>query len=216
MTYRIIISQNGKKKKVVHKSNDLTFINRKYFSIKDKNNVLFSKKTTSYLKTKPVKYELILMKKWDSKDIAFLDRDPLGRIIEVEDVNKKWTILYKNEYHYEETFKVFGYPKRLESKEIIKNIILKKNKGIIIKQLNYLNNKLLIHQDTNLDIILCKCPDDAKRLYKIIEEFYKYNKINNIMFTGAVGDQNKKEVYKIIVEKTGWSKNKIYRTVTRP
>ena len=204
--YRIIITQNGKKKKMMHQSNDLKFINNKYFTIKDKNNVLFSKKTNAYLKTKPVKYELILMKKWENTDPAFLDRDNLGRTIEIADTDKKWSILYKNEYHYEETFTVFGYSKRLKTTEIIKNIVLKKHTGIIIKQVNYIYNKLLIHQNTTFDIVLCKCSADAKRLYEIIKEFCNYNKIDNIMFTGSIGERNKTEIYKMIVIKTGWSK----------
>lgn len=216
MRYRIIITQNGKKKKIIHKSNDLKFIKRKYFTIKDKNKVLFSKKTNSYLKTKSVKYELILMKKWEETDLSFIDRDKLGRTFEVGDVNKKWSILHKNEYHYEETFTVFGYKKRFNTMEIIKNIVLKKQVSSMIKQINYLYNKLLIHQDNDFDIILCKCPVDAKRLYTLIEKFCNANKINNILFTDSVGDLNRTQVYKMIVEKTGWSKNKCYRTTTRP
>ena len=37
MNYRIIITQNGKKKKILHKSNDKKFIERKFFSVRDKN-----------------------------------------------------------------------------------------------------------------------------------------------------------------------------------
>ena len=36
MGYRIIISCNGKKKKVLHKSDDIKDIKKKYFFIKDK------------------------------------------------------------------------------------------------------------------------------------------------------------------------------------
>ena len=57
MLYRIIITQNGKKKKILQKSNDITFMKKKYFNIKDKNKILFPKKTNAYKKIKPVKYE---------------------------------------------------------------------------------------------------------------------------------------------------------------
>jgi len=216
MLYRIIITQNGKRKKILHKSNDLKFIKRKYFNVKDKNKVLFSKKTNSYLKTKPVKYELILIKKWESGDIPFIDRDDLGRVVEINDTDNKWTILYKNEYFYEETFTIFDHNKKLTAIDIIKNIVMEKHKTIMIKQVNYIHNKLLIHQDNDFNIILCKCPADSKRLYDILENFCENNKINNILFTGSVGNLNKTDVYKMIIEKTGWSKNKIYRTTTRP
>ena len=216
MLYRIIITQNGKKKKIVHKSNDLKNIKRKYFILKDKNKILYPRKTNAYKKTKSVTYEIILLKKYEENDVPFIDRDGLGRTIEVKDINKKWSILHKDEYFFEETFTLFDHNKRLNTQEIIKKIVMKKHKVMMIKQINYLHNKLLIHQDNNFDIILCKCPEDAKRLYEILEKFSLNNKIKNIMFTGSIGELNKTETYKMIVEKTGWSRNKTYRTVTRP
>ena len=134
MQYRIIITANNKKKKILQKSNDLNTIKKKYFKIKDKNKVLYPKQTSAYLKTKPVKYEIILMKKWGKNDIPFVDRDILGRTIEVKDTTKKWTILHKDEYYYEETFTVFGQDKRLNCIEIIKLIIMKKHQTVVIKQ----------------------------------------------------------------------------------
>ena len=99
--------------------------------------------------------------------------------------------------------------------EIIKKIVLKRQTTILIKQINYLNNKLLIHQNNDFDIILCKCNKDCERLYTTLEEFVKNNNITNIIFTGKI-NKNKNLTYKMITEKTGWNKDKIYRTVTRP
>jgi len=216
MLYRIIITHNGKKKKILHKSNDLKHMENKYFTLKDKNKILYPKQTNAYKKIKSVKYEIVLMKKYEKEDTPFIDRDTLGRTIEIEDKNKQWSILYKDEYFYEETFTIFNHSKRLSTREIIKNIVMKKQPTSPIKQINYIHNKLLIHQDDNFDIVLCKCPEDAKRLYSLIEKFCEGNKVKNIIFTGAIGDLNKTQTYKMIVEKTGWSKNKTYRTVTRP
>jgi len=218
MGYRIIISCNGKKKKILYKGDDIKYIKKKYFNIKDKNKVLFPKKTNAYKKTNPVKYELILMKQWEEDDVPFTDRDELGRTIEVGDINKKWTILHKDEYFYEEKFTIYGLNERLTSIEIIKKMLMKKQKGkgIIIKQVNYVNNKLLIHQYDDFDLVVCKCPEDCKRLYDILKDFYDNNKVKNIMFTGAIGKLSMTNTYKMIMEKTGWDRWKTYRTVTRP
>jgi hypothetical protein len=216
MNYRIIIAKNGRKKKILHQSNDIKYIKRKYFTLKDKNKILFPVKTNAYKKITPVKYEIILIKKYEEGDTSFIDRDSLGRTFEINVTNNEWTILYKDIYYYEETFTVFNSIRKLSAIEIIKTILMKKHKGITIKQVNYLHNKLLIHQNNDFDIIVCKCPDDAQRLYKLLEIFCINNKIKNIMFTDKVGILNKTDTYKMIVEKTGWSKNKTYRTVTRP
>ena len=107
--------------------------------------------------------------------------------------------------------------KRLDTKEIIKLILLRKHKGILLKQVNYVVNKVLIHQDGGFDIVVCKTKSDAKRLYKILREFYESNdRIKNILFTGLVSKRNRTELYKRIVEKTGWTINKVYRSSTRP
>ena len=39
--------------------------------------------------------------------------------------------------------------------------------------------------------------------------------MKNILFTGLVTKRNRTELYKKIVEKTGWSINKVYRSSTR-
>ena len=81
-------------------------------------------------------------------------------------------------------------------------------------RLNYIENKLLIHQDNDFDLILCKCPSDAERLFHTLKNFSEENNIPNLMFTGKV-KLGKTDTYKMIVEKTGWDKNKVYRRVTR-
>ena len=215
MCYRIIITSNGKKKRIIDKSNNISKIKKKYFSLVDRNKVLFPKQTSAYLKTKPVKYEILLLKKWEENDTPYIDRDEMGRTIEIEDTNKKWTIIEKNIYKYEEKFTVYGSKSRLTAIEIIKLLLMKSHKTPIMKQINYVENKLLIHQDNDFDIVLCKCPSDAEKLYGTLKEFVDNNKITHTLFTGAI-NLNKKDTYNMIVEKTGWGRDKVYRKVTRP
>ena len=70
-------------------------------------------------------YELLLLKEKEENDPKFYTKDSLGRNVEVNVKSDKWTILHKVEYFYEEKFTVFGYDKRMETKEIIKLIKLK-------------------------------------------------------------------------------------------
>jgi hypothetical protein len=217
MLYKIIITKDGKHKKLIYEGRDKKHAKKKYFSLKDKNKVLTPKKTNAYKKTKPVIYELLLLKEKEDSDSKFYSKDELGRNVEVNVKSDKWSILHKDEYFYEEKFTVFGYNKRLDTKEIIRLILLRKHKGILLKQVNYVVNKVLIHQDGGFDIVVCKTKSDAKRLYKILREFYESNdRVKNILFTGLVSKRNRTELYKKIVEKTGWTINKVYRSSTRP
>ena len=61
---------------------------------------------------------------------------------------------------------------------------MRKQQGINIKQVNYVKNKLMIHQDGDFDLVLCKCPLDAEKLYNILKKFAENNKVKNILFTG--------------------------------
>ena len=216
MLYKIIIVKNGKKKKVIYEGNNEIISKEKYFNIIDNNKVLFPKKSNAYKKVKPVLYEILYLKEKHINDTPFYEKDNLGRNVPVDINSNKWSLIHKSEFFYEEKFTVFGYDKRLETKEIIKLILLKRNYKDKIKQVNYVLNKVLIYQNGDFDIIVCKNNSDARRLYKTLREFVETNKIRNVMFTGLVGKRNRTNLYKKIVEKTGWSMNKTYRSSTRP
>lgn len=216
MRYKIIITKDGKKKKVLYEGPNENVAKEKYYNTKDNNKVLFPKENNAYKKVKPVKYEIMFLKEKEDSDTPFYVRDELGRTKPVDINSDQWSLVHKDDYYYEEKFTVFGYDKRLETKEIIKYILLRKNKVDKIKQVNYVINKVLIYQNGDFDIIVCKNNSDAKRLYKTLKEFSETNKVNNIMFTGLVGKRNRTKLYKRIVEKTGWTINKTYRSSTRP
>ncbi len=216
MLYRIIITQNGKKKKILYEGSSEDTAKQKYFKIRDNNKVLFPKKSNAYKKIKNVTYEILLLKEKEEKDILFYERDELGRTSKVIVNSDKWSLIHKDEYFYEEKFTVFGYSSRMETKEILKKIVLKKTKEDKIKLINYVLNKVLIHHNGDFDIITCKNDKDAKRLYYTLKEFCEYNKVSNIIFAGMVGKKSRTNLYKRITEKTGWSMNKTYRSTTRP
>lgn len=216
MLYKIIITKDGKKKKVLYEGSSEDTAKKKYFNTKDKNIVLFPKKNNAYKKVKPVHYEIMFLKEKEGSDSPFYVRDELGRNKPVDIKSDKWSLIHKDDFLYEEKFTVYGYDERLETKDIIKKILLRRNKKDKIKQINYVINKVLIYQNGDFDVVVCKNSSDARRLYKTLREFCETNKVNNIMFTGLVGKRNRTKLYKKIVEKTGWTMNKTYRSSTRP
>jgi hypothetical protein len=216
MLYKIIITKDGKKKKVLYEGSSEDTAKEKYFNTKDKNIVLFPKKNNAYKKVKPVHYEIMFLKEKEDSDSPFYVRDELGRNKPVDIKSDKWSLIHKDDFLYEEKFTVYGYDERLETKDIIKKILLRRNKKDKIKQINYVINKVLIYQNGDFDVVVCKNSSDARRLYKTLREFCETNKVNNIMFTGLVGKRNRTKLYKRIVEKTGWTMNKTYRSSTRP
>jgi hypothetical protein len=216
MLYKIIITKNGKRHKLLYEGKDYEKSKDIYFNEKDNNIVLMPKKYNANRKMKPVEYELLFLKEREENDSQFFEKDELGRNVPVSIKNDKWTILYKCEYKYEEKFTVFGFDERVETKVIIKKILLKRRMKDRLKQVNYVLNKLLIHHTDGFEVILCKTEDDARRLHNILREFCKTNRIKNIMFTGSVNGVLRTEMFKKIVNRTGWTPNKVYRSTTRP
>ena len=216
MRYRIIITQNGKKRKILYESSNESNSKEKYFKTKDNNIVLLPKKNNTYKKIKPVLYELLLLKEKEESDIDYFDRDELGRTIPIKLNSENWSLIHKSDYFYEEKFSVYGYKERMDTKKILKFFLLNKSKEDGIKQINYINNKLLIHQNYDFDIVVSKNSYDTKRLYNVLVEFCETNKVKNILFTGSINRKNRTKTYKRIVDKTGWTINKTYRSSTRP
>jgi len=217
MIYKIVITRDNKKKKTLHSGNNLPNAKSRFFSLVDKNIVLFPKSHTSIKKTKPVLFEILLLKEKEEGDPKYYDRDELGRTIPVETKTNKWTIVEKRPYYYEEKFTIFGYRKRFQTKDILKKILLPsiKREGVV-KQVNYVLNKVMIWFDGDFDVILCKCESDAKKLHSVLRDFCETQKINNVIFSGNIAKKHREDIYKMIVDKTGWSRNKVYRSVTRP
>ena len=217
MNYRIIIAKDNKKKKILYNGKTAHNAKSKFFSLVDKNVVLFPKEHISYKKTKPVKYEILLLKEKEDGDLQFTDRDDLGRTLPVTTKRDKWTIVEKRPYQFEEKFSVFGYPERMEMKDIIKQIFLPsiKSKGMV-KQVNYIFNKIMIWHGDDFDIVTCKCSKDAKRFHKVLRNFCDNQNIDNVIFSGQVPKRNRTEMYKTIMEKTGWKRELLYRNSTRP
>ena len=181
MLYKIIITKDGKKKKVLYEGSSEDTAKEKYFNTKDKNIVLFPKKNNAYKKVKPVHYEIMFLKEKEDSDSLFYIRDELGRNKPVDIKSDKWSLIHKDDFFYEEKFTVYGYDERLETKDIIKKILLRRNKKDKIKQINYVINKVLIYQNGDFDVVVCKNSSDARRLYKTLREFCETNKVNNII-----------------------------------
>ena len=77
-------------------------------------------------------------------------------------------------------------------------------------------NKLLIENDDDFDIVICKNKNDCIRLYNELEKECVERKIKQIMFFGFVRDVNRKTTTQKIMEKTGWDKVKVNRDSTKP
>jgi hypothetical protein len=193
------------------------FIN--FNKIKENNkDVLFPKKFINCGAIKPVKYEIAVSKITEDTDSFRVLRNDAGKIY-VEKPIGDWTILHSDEYLIEEGFNMLGYQSRKNKptiKEVIKKISSGAYKKNMVKQVIVVHNKLVIHNEEQFDMVICKCIEDAQRLHHTLARIAKKQKIKSILFMGTASQASISKMYQIIHENTGWAMTRIRRRTTRP
>jgi hypothetical protein len=219
MNYRIILTKNGKYKKTLHKCKKETTSYANFNKIKIENNVYFEKKYINCNSIIPVEYKIYVVKDYEETDEPRLVRNKVGKLVYENPLFGIWTVLHDSLYKVEETFWVYGYDKRNDRKtikDIIGLLVKGMNNPKKVKQIVVVNNKLLIHVEDQLDMVICKCKSDAQRLHHALSDAASSNKIKNLLFMGTANKKMCGDYYQIIHKHTGWDYTKIWRTTTRP
>jgi hypothetical protein len=219
MEYRVILLSNGVFKKTLHvsKTPQTAFLN--YHKLKEENNVLYPKKFINSLGIKPVKYQICVTKTTEEGDTFRLLRDDYGKLYTEKPIGD-WTIIDSDSYQLEETFYIYGYEpnntKRPNITEIVKRLMVNAHAKKAVKQIIVVYNKLIIYNEDQFDMVLCKNLVDAQRLHHTLAKIAKKQKIKSLMFMGTASAATISRIYDMIHEKTGWPYIKIRRTSTRP
>lgn len=219
MYYRVILTANGIYKKTLHKSKLKETSFMKYHSLIDQNkSVKFPKRFVNTTKIKPVKYQICVIKPTEPTDVFRMLRDDFGKTY-IEKPIGDWTILASENYEMEETFWILGRdPKanRPTIEDVVKRLVTGAYRNKMVKQIIVVHNKLIIYNEDQFDMIICKCLDDAQRLHHTLQKTAKKLKIKSLMFMGTASAATISRMYDLIKDKTGWSIIKIRRTTTRP
>jgi hypothetical protein len=218
MTYRVVLLSNGEYKKTLHrcKTRETAFIH--FHKLKKNNNVFFPKRFINTQKIKPVKFEICVTKPTEDTDTFRLLRDEYGKLY-VEKPLGDWTILHSDTYEVEEKFWIYGHdPKknRPTIKEIIKRLMINSYSEKLVKQVIVVHNKLVIYNEDEFHLILCKNIDDAQRLHHTLNKISKKYRYKHLMFMGTASKYMIGILYDLISSKTGWDYAKIKRYTTRP
>lgn len=217
MEYRIFLLSNGKFKKTLHVSKKIKTAYLNYHKLLSENNVLFPKRFINSEKIKPVKYEICVVKKTEPSDEFRKLRDKLGKTYVEEPING-FTVLVSEEYLIEETFYIYGFEgeERPNVREVVKRLMVNAYSKKIVKQIIVVYNKLIIHNEDQFDIIICKNRMDSLRLHHALAKIAKKQKIKSLMFMGKASKATISRFYDLIHQETDWSYIKIRRTTTRP
>lgn len=218
MVYRVILTSNGDYKKTFHRSKtrETAFIN--YHKIREENKVLFPRKFINTNGIKPVEYKICISKVTEEGDDFRQLRDDYGKLYTEKQLGD-WTIIDSAPYEVEETFWIYGLDAKADRpniSEVIKRLVKGAHAKNMVKQVIVVHNKLLIYNEDQFDMVVCKNLKEAQRLHHTLAKLCKKQKIKSLMFMGTAGTVMISNMYDLIHEKTGWPYTKIRRTSTRP
>ena len=168
------------------------------------------------------KYELLLMKsKSDSDTNEPLLRNNLGQLVPHIASNSKMIIYKKEEFLFEESFWVYGLNPKSQRKDfnyILNEMVLKNLPKVKypIKTISVFKNKLIIQGDSEFEMVICKCENDSTRLYTEIEKELLKLRIKSVFFSGMLKGVARGRLEDKMLEKTGWTLEKVRRKSTRP
>lgn len=217
MDFRVILLLNGTYKKTLHqcKTRDTAFIN--FHRIKDENVVYYPKKFINSRGIKPAKYEIAITKVTEEGDTFRILRDDLGKLY-TEAPLGDWTIITSEPFDIEETFWLYGLEKetdRVTIREVLKRLMINAHSKKVVKQVIVVYNKLIIYNEEQFDMVMCKNLLDAQRLHHALAKIATKQKIKSLIFMGtATSKPNIGRLYDLIHEETGWKYSKIRRTTT--
>jgi hypothetical protein len=190
----------------------------RYHKLNEENQkVLYPKKFVNSNKIIPVKYEIAVTKPTEEGDTFRLLRDEYGKLYSEPPLGD-WTILSTSDYQIEETFMIYGESykngERPTIREIVKRLMINAHSKKNVKQVIVVYNKLLIYNENQFDMVLCKNMEDAQRLHHTLAKIARKQKIKSLLFMGTATKVNIGRLYDVIHEETGWPYEKIRRQST--
>jgi hypothetical protein len=218
MTYRVVLISNGEYKKTLHKSKtrETAFIN--FHKIKNNNKVMFPRKFINTNGIKPVKYQIYITKVTEEGDVFRILRDSYGKTY-TENPLGDWTVIHSDDFEVEETFWMFGMDSKADRptiSEVVKRLMIGAHSKKMVKQVIVVYNKLIIYNEDQFDMVVCKNMLDAQRLHHTLSKIVTKQKIKSLLFMGTATKASTGVLYDLIHDKTGWPYTKIRRTSTRP
>ena len=215
--YRVILTFNGKYKKTLYGCMTRETVFTHFHKIKDNNKVLYPKRIINSNKLTPVKYEICVIKVTEYGDEQRILRDDYGKLY-TEPFLGDWTIIDSAPYEIEETFYIWGMSHkakyRPDIREVVKRLLVNSHTKKNNKQVIVVHNKLIIYNELQFDMIICKNLQEAQRLHHTLAKIAKKQGVKSILFMGTASKVMVSVLYDLIHQKTNWAYTKIRRRAT--
>jgi hypothetical protein len=213
--FALVLVKHKKVVKIIQNYKKLSAAKTLFETLKNDNHVVFPERFNSTKEVVKCAVEVLLIKKRKT-DSGFRKIFTGMGVIE-EKVIGDWDIVDKFSFEVEEVFKVYGYEQKMTAVDILANIFIERLKKAEPYDVYAFNNKLVITNDKEVIVILCKSESDSRRLHDFFLKYFLDKKLGIFIFRGVLDNgSRKRELYKMIEEKLGIPKTWMYRHTVKP
>jgi hypothetical protein len=207
MNYIVVLFKNKVRQRIIKKFVTSKKANDFFINLINKNqNVIFDTQTEN---GKSVKYEIALLEKKGDTLFPIYTKDEFGRNIKLEFEDEDYNIVKISSYKEPELIQDYQTKNKISVETFINKYLSKDG----LKMISKLNNKLLVQKDEEVFLFVLKNEFDCVRLIdSMIERFVKLKR-GDCMFVNDTSPQQKKYLYKFLIEK-GFDKKFLYRKET--
>jgi hypothetical protein len=207
MNYIVVLFKNKVRQRIIKKFVTSKKANDFYINLFNKNqDIIFDTQTEN---GKPVKYEIALLEKKGETLFPIYTKDEFGRNIKLEFEDEDYNIVKISSYKEPELIQDYQTKNKISVETFINKYLSKDG----LKMISKLNNKILVQKDEEVFLFVLKNEFDCVRLINsMIERFVKLKR-GDCMFINDTSPQQKKYLYKFLIEK-GFDKKFLYRKET--
>jgi hypothetical protein len=205
--YSVVLFKNKKKKKIINKFTTPERAHSFYKKlIAESENVVFDVQVESGM---PCTYELgIVHMSSEQREPVYLT-DELGRFLKVKLDEKGMTLILISPYKKEESIYDLQLKKKISVDEFIKKYL----KGVGVKMVSSLNNKIVVQDEDKFNLFTLKSEEDSIRFIECISSYFHKIKRGDCLFIKDSSTPQKKYLYSLL-ESYGIDKKILYRKFT--
>ncbi len=205
--YSVVLFKDKKKKKIINKFITPEKAHSFYKKMMtDSDNVIFDVQVES---GKLCTYELgIVHMSSEQKEPVYLT-DELGRFLKVKLDEKGMTLILINPYKKRESIFDLQVNKKISVEEFIKKYL----KGVGVKMISALNNKIVVQDDDKFSLFTLKSEEESIRFIECMSSYFHKIKRGDCLFIKDSSTPQKKYLYSLL-ESHGFDKKILYRKFT--
>jgi|694.fasta_scaffold67281_2 hypothetical protein len=205
--YLIVLFKNKIKKKIINKFKTHKKAQNLFKTlINDSDSVIFPK---LYENGTYCEFELCLLEKTSGTFLPLFLKDEIGRQIKVDLDDEDYKITKIEKFRIEEEFLDYDNKCKITAPILIKRYLDKDGLKLVSK----LNNKIIIQNDTDLNLFTLKNDDDSERFIDSMSEFFITKKRTDCLFVKDYSSSQRKYLYKLLTD-IGYPKTYLQRHST--